>query len=213
MEAKAQTKERIGIVGGSFNPVHFGHLIIAQDAWDHLALSKLIFVPAAIPPHKVKQHRVSAEHRLNMLRLALADDERFEVSDIEIQRGGISYSIDTVLALQKENPNAELFFLMGSDSLVELHTWNRVDELVQACTIVTLLRPGEDTLDKMTQKIKLPPAVRTRLMQHVVDAHRIEISSTEIRRRIEQGLSIRYLLPRDVENYIFENKLYHDSEG
>jgi len=213
MQVNAQTKERIGIVGGSFDPVHLGHLIIAQDAQRQLALSKIVFIPAAIPPHKQNHQRASEEHRLEMLRLATKEEESFCVSDMELQRGGISYSIDTVENFQKAHPEAELFFLIGSDSLVELHTWNRIEDLLKICTIVTLLRPGEDNKTEIAAKIKLPLAARTRLMNHVIDAHRIDISSTEIRQRIKQGESVRFFLPHLVENYIVEQKLYQDSEG
>jgi len=200
--------KRIGIIGGSFDPLHLGHLIIAHDAVEHLGLSKVVFIPAAIPPHKQHVRQVDAGHRLNMLKLALEDDARFSVSDIEIRRGGLSYSVDTVEALGAIHPDADLFLIVGSDTLVELHTWHRVEELLQRCNVATFLRPGIDSLDDIGQKIQVPERYRAKLMDHVIAAHRIGISSTEIRRRVAEGKGIRYLVPPAVEAYIHEHGLY-----
>jgi len=200
--------KRIGIIGGSFDPLHLGHLVIAQDAAEHLGLSEVVFIPAAIPPHKQHVRQVDAGHRLNMLKLALEADARFSVSDIEIRRGGLSYSVDTIKALGAIHHDADLFLIIGSDTLVELHTWHRVEELLQMCTVATILRPGIDSLDAIGQKIKLPERYRATLMDHVVAAHRVGISSTEIRRRVAEGKGIRYLVPPAVEAYIYEQGLY-----
>jgi len=195
-------------MGGSFDPLHMGHLIVAQDAAESLSLSEVIFIPAAIPPHKQQARRVDAKHRLNILHLAVADNPRFSVSDIEIQRGGLSYSIDTVKALRSLHPDADLFLIVGSDTLVELHSWHKVEELLDLCEIATVLRPGEDSLELITQKIQLPIETRTKMMKYIIQTHRIEISSTEIRRRVETGESIRYLVPTEVKKYIEEHGLY-----
>jgi len=207
MESGPATK-RIGIIGGSFDPLHLGHLIIAQDAADRLGLSEVVFIPAAIPPHKQHVLQVDAEHRLNMLRLAVAADSRFSVSDIEIQRGGLSYSVDTVRELGAIHHDADLFLIVGSDTLVELHTWHRIDELLKMCNVATVLRPGVDSLDVIGQKIQWSEKHKAELMDHVIAAHRIGISSTEIRQRIAEGRGIRYLVPQEVETYIYEHGLY-----
>ena len=154
MMESCPTAKRIGIIGGSFDPLHLGHLIIAQDAAEHLGLSEVMFIPAAIPPHKQHVKQVAAEHRLNMLRLAVEPDARFSVSDIEINRGGLSYTVDTVQTLGAIHHNADLFLIIGSDTLVELHTWHRIEELLQMCSVATLLRPGTDSLDAISQKIQ-----------------------------------------------------------
>ena len=143
-----------------------------------------------------------------MLKLAVETDARFSVSDIEILRGGLSYSVDTIKTLSAIHHDADLFLIVGSDTLVELHTWHRVDELLQKCSVVTLLRPGIDSLDVISQKIQLPEMHRAKLMDHVIEAHRIGISSTEIRRRVAEGKGIRYLVPPAVEAYIREHGLY-----
>lgn len=208
MMESCPTAKRIGIIGGSFDPLHLGHLIIARDAAEHLGLSEVVFIPAATPPHKQHAKQVAAEHRLNMLKLAVDTDARFSVSDIEILRGGLSYSVDTIKALSAIHHDADLFLIVGSDTLVELHTWHRVDELLQMCSVATILRPGIDSLDVISQKIQLPERHRAKLMDHVIEAHRIGISSTEIRRRVAEGKGIRYLVPPAVETYIREHGLY-----
>jgi nicotinate-nucleotide adenylyltransferase len=200
--------KRIGIIGGSFDPVHMGHLIVAQDAAERLELSEVIFIPAAIPPHKQHLQQVDAEHRLNMLRLAVETDIRFSVSDTELQRGGVSYTIDTVRSMRAEHPGAGLVLIVGSDTLVDLHSWYKVDELLNLCEVASFLRPGESCLDAIADKVHLPDEHRKRLLKNVIEAHLVEISSTEIRMRIAEGLGIRYLVPPEVEMYIYEHGLY-----
>lgn len=207
MESRTAEK-RIGIIGGSFDPVHMGHLVIAQDAAERLELSQVVFIPAAIPPHKQHLQRIDAEHRLNMLKLATEADIRFSVSDIEVQRGGVSYTVDTLRALREIHRNADLFLIVGSDTLVDLHTWHRTDEIMKMCSVATFLRPGEDAMKTIEEKVRLPDTQREQLLENVVDAHRIGISSSEVRMRLAEGLSIRYLVPPEVEMYIYEHGLY-----
>ncbi|WP_372806818.1 nicotinate-nucleotide adenylyltransferase [Pontiella sp.] len=207
MDMQASAK-RIGIMGGSFDPVHVGHLIIAQDAAERLELSEVIFIPAAIPPHKQHVQQVDAEHRLNMLRLAVETDIRFSVSDTEFQRGGVSYTIDTIRSMREEHPGAGLVLIVGSDTLVDLHNWYKIDELLNLCEVATFLRPGERCLDAIAEKVNVPEEHRKRLLKNVIEAHLVEISSTEIRMRIAEGLGIRYLVPPEVEMYIYEHGLY-----
>ena len=195
-------------MGGSFDPVHIGHLIIAQDAIERLNLSEVIFIPAAIPPHKQHVQQVDADHRLNMLRLAIESDPRFSVSDIEVQRGGVSYTVDTVATLRASLQNEKLFLIIGSDTLVDLHTWYKTDLLLEMCEIATFIRPGEDSIESISEKVKLPEKQRDRLLRNVIEAHRIEVSSTEIRTRLAQGMGIRYLVPPNVEAYIEKHGLY-----
>ncbi len=205
--------KRIGIMGGSFDPVHAGHLIIAQDAAERLGLSAVVFIPAAIPPHKQELQRVDAGHRLAMLRLATESNPRFSVSDIELRRGGVSYTVDTLRAMRDIHSDAALFLIVGRDTLVDFHTWHRTDEILELCEVATLLRPGEDSLAVIAEKIQLPAEQRERLLRNVIDAHQIEVSSSEIRMRLAEGLGIRHLVPPEVENYIYENGLYQGREG
>ena len=199
---------RIGIMGGSFDPVHSGHLIIAQDALERLDLSEIVFIPAAIPPHKQHLQRVDSAHRLKMLTLATESDSRFSVSDIELQRGGVSYSIDTIRALQLESPDVEWVLVVGSDTLIDLHNWYKIDELLNLCEVATFLRPGEASIEEIRKKVKLSEHFTDRLMANVFESHLVEISSTEIRQRMADELRIRYLVPAKVEQYIYEHGLY-----
>lgn len=199
---------RIGIMGGSFDPVHMGHVVIAQDAVERLELSEIVFIPAAIPPHKQHLQQVDAGHRMNMLRLAVESDSRFSVSDIELQRGGVSYTIDTVRALKAEQPGEEWVLVVGSDTLVDLHNWYKIDELLDLCDVATFLRPGESDLGEVADKMLLSDARKEILLRNVVETHLVGISSSEIRMRMAEGSSIRYLVPPEVEMYIYEHGLY-----
>jgi nicotinate-nucleotide adenylyltransferase len=208
MDQSRSKAKRVGIIGGSFDPVHTGHLVIAQDALEKLELSEIVFVPAAIPPHKQHIQQADADHRCGMLQLATEADLRFSVSDIEIQRGGISYTIDTVSYLKEQQPNVDWVLIVGSDTLVDLHNWYKIDELLDLCEVAAFLRPGESSLKDIKRKIELSEANRNKLLGNIIEAHLIEISSTEIRMRVAEGLGIRYLVPQEVEMYIFEHGLY-----
>lgn len=199
--------ERIGIFGGSFDPVHMGHLTIAQDALEQLELKKMIFVPADIPPHKQHCQLTEGRHRLEMLRLAAEDNLQFEVSDLELVRGGVSYTIDTVLHQKEVYPEAELFFIIGLDSVTELHQWRQIDELLDTCTIVPMGRGGEDP-ETVLRESGLSDGWKKKLAERLIRIHEIGISSSEIRMRVAEGLSLRYLVPSAVEMYIAEHSLY-----
>jgi nicotinate-nucleotide adenylyltransferase len=200
--------KRIGIMGGSFDPVHIGHLIIAQDALERLELDEIVFIPAAIPPHKQHLQQVDAEHRFNMLTLATEADLRFSVSNTEILRGGVSYTIDTVKAMKSAHPDVAWMLIVGSDTLVELPTWYKIDELLELCEVASFLRPGESDIAGIRKKIQLPREPKQKLLGNLFEAHLVEISSTEIRMRVAEGLGIRYLVPPEVEMYIYEHGLY-----
>ena len=204
------TVERIGLMGGSFDPVHLGHLGIAQDAAEQLKLSQVVFVPAARPPHKQHVQQAAPEHRLRMIELAAESDPRFSVSDIECRRSGLSYTVDTVAGFRRIHPQAALYLLMGSDTLAELHTWHRTEELLEMCEVATLLRPGADDLDWIRKQIRLTRVQTEKVLTHVIDVHRMDVSSTEIRARIAAGRDISRLVPPAVEAYIHENALYRE---
>ena len=199
--------ERIGVFGGSFDPVHLGHLTIAQDAVEQLELNRLIFVPAAVPPHKQGHTLADGHHRFEMLQLATEGNLSFEISDMELQRGGVSYTFDTIMNIQAEHPGTELFFIVGLDSLVELHLWRNVEQLLEMCTVVPFARGGEDPA-RVAEQIRLSEPWKTNLLERLIRIHEIEISASEIRMRLAEGLSIRYLVPPEVEMYIAEHGLY-----
>lgn len=199
--------DRIGVFGGSFDPVHTGHLTIAQDAVEQLELDRLIFMPASVQPFKQGCAASGAVHRLEMLRLATESNPVFEVSDLEILRGGLSYTVDTLMQLQEEHPGAAFFFIIGLDSLIELHRWRHIEKLLEICTVVPFARGGEDPVT-VAEKCQLPEPWKTRLLERMIRIHQIEISSSEIRMRTSEGLSTRYLVPPEVEMYIAEHHLY-----
>lgn len=200
---------RLGLLGGSFNPIHFGHLIGARAAAEQLGLDRVILIPSAIPPHKPRMELAAAEHRLAMARAAVAGDALFEVDDLELRRHRPSYTFDTVTELrQRLGGDAQLFWMIGGDSLPELATWHRVAELVDLVDIVTLARPGfaAPRLDALRQQIG---AARVeRLLAWRLTTPEIQVSASDIRRRLAEGRSIRYLTPDAVIDYIDRNGLY-----
>jgi nicotinate-nucleotide adenylyltransferase len=188
---------KIGILGGTFNPVHHGHLLIAQDALEQLGLDRVLFIPAAMPPHKIPDRLATGRHRAAMLRLAIRGNRRFAVDDLELRRGGKSYSLDTIVALQRRELDAEFYFIIGSDSLPELHRWRSIHRLARLCRFAVVARPG--------CRVR-PPRVPVRM--EIVRGHPCDISSTEIRERVASGRSIRYLVPDMVRRYILGHDLY-----
>jgi len=198
----------LGVFGGTFNPVHLGHLIMAQDAIEAFDLARVLFVPCARPPHKPGADLAPAQHRLSMLETAIEGDLRFELSDMEIQRGGTSYTIDTMRAVAADHPGVELFFIIGADSLVELHLWRDIEALLRLCRIVTIARPGVNLEALQAKDLKLQDPWPERLRADVRIGHLVNVSSTDIRYRIAEGMSIRYLVPPGVEMYIAEHSLY-----
>lgn len=185
-----------------------GHLIMAQDAIEHFELSKVMFLPCAQPPHKSQIELTPAYHRLAMLEGAIEGDLQFEVSDMELRRGGISYTIDSMRVLTAEHPDFELCFIIGADSLVELHLWKDILHLLPLCRIVTIARPGIDLAVLGALELNLPPPWPERLLADVRVGHLVNISSTDVRYRVAEGMSIRYLVSPAVDMYISEHSLY-----
>lgn len=216
--------QRLGILGGTFNPIHFGHLAAAEEVRDRLKLEKVIFIPSFLPPHKIDEDIPSAVQRQEMARLAIKGNSHFTVSDVEIRRGGRSYTIDTIEALQQSHLGAELYFLTGLDSFLEIRTWKDWDRLLTLCSFVVLSRDGyrfrdiaqlgfldiaEQELSELDAREKdqvVIAAGNNRVYLERVPFY--DISSTDIRARVREGRSIKYHLPEAVEHYIIENKLY-----
>lgn len=207
------TDSRIGVLGGTFNPVHMGHLILAQSAVEAFDLSAVLFVPCGNPPHKDSSVLIAASHRMAMLEAAVESDLRFEVCDIEVKRAGRSYSVDTVTELQKMYPGAELYFIIGTDTLLELHLWKNIHDLLKLCRFVTFIRPGFDVGSIAAKDLHLDSPWPERLLQGVTQGRLIDVSSSDIRHRIAEGMSIRYLVPPAVEMYIAEHGLYGSGSG
>ena len=186
---------RIGVLGGSFNPIHFGHLRLAEEAREALRLDRVLFIPALRRPHKPQHGLVDGRHRLAMVRLAIAGQPAFAVSDVELQRPGPSYTVDTLMTLRRQSgARARLFFLCGADTLQELKIWKDLDRVLQLCTFVVATRPGYPWRPRrgLTRLTMTPLA----------------ISASDIRRRVAEQHSIRYLVPDAVERYIARHRLY-----
>jgi len=200
---------KIGIFGGTFNPIHIGHLTIAEHACDELGLNRLLIVPAAIPPHKQGEKIVDAGHRFEMVKLATRENPKFEVSDIELKRQGVSYSVETLRIIQaKVKVLAEYDFIVGSDMVGELDTWKEIDNLIEMCTFVVAVRPGFKKKNWKQMGVNLPESIRDKVLQHTLENPMVEVSSTDIRRRVREGRSIRHMVPKAVEEYIIRQGLY-----
>lgn len=200
---------RIGLYGGRFDPIHHGHLIAAQSIYEQLRLDRVIFVPCGRPPHKPGQSLSDGLHRVEMIRLAIRNDPRFEIDEVELNLPGPSYTFTTVSEFRsRTNASDELFWLIGADSLSQLPTWYRISELVRLVQFVTAARPGwqPPSLEQLAPTIGTDESQA--LLRHVLRTPHIEISSTDVRSRAASSQSIRYLVPPEVETYIRASGLY-----
>lgn len=197
----------LGIMGGTFDPIHIGHLITAEEARQQFKLDHVIFIPAGNPPHKEQRHVTPAEHRYLMTMLAVVDNPYFTVSRLEIDNEQPSYTIDTVRRFfQIYKQGLKLFFITGADAILDIKTWKDYEELLETCSFIAATRPGYpfhklknifgSSFSEITQKI------------HLLEIPAMAISSTYIRQRIAQGKTIKYLTPEPVEQYIYKNRLY-----
>ena len=205
---------RIGILGGTFNPPHIGHLICAQEAIDELALERVLVVPARIPPHKRVEHEPGAEHRLELCRRAVAGEVRFQVSDLELRRDGPSYTVDTLQELHAHAPQDELVLILGGDIAAGLPDWHRPEEVLSLATVAVAKRRGTSRGRVERALASLPGGDRAEFFT----MPRIGISSTMVRRRARAGRPIRYLVTDPVREYIDTHGLYreqshHNTQG
>ena len=216
--------QKIGILGGTFNPIHYGHLAAAEEVRDRLKLDRVLFIPSSLPPHK-DEEIPPAMQRLEMVRLAIAGNPQFKLSDIEVKRGGKSYTIDTIEALHGNHPGAELYFVTGLDSFLEIPTWKAWERLLKLCCFVVLSRPGYRFADLVNLPFLQKAEQRLGALDRGEETHGAveveggvticlediplyDISSTDIRKRVRDGRTVKYHLPDSVETYIIENKLY-----
>jgi nicotinate-nucleotide adenylyltransferase len=199
---------RLGLFGGSFDPVHYGHLLLAECCREQCRLDQVHFLPAAVPPHKQQRDLTPAEPRVEMLELAIAGHEPFSVDRYEIERGGVSYTVDTLRHYHSQYPGSEFFLLLGADMLLDLPLWHEASQVCELAIPVVAGRPGFDEPDfSCLDQIASPEQIDT-FRRHQVTMPQIGISSTEIRRRVAAGLSIRFWTPRAVEECIREHGLY-----
>ena len=197
-------RERIGIMGGTFDPIHMGHLVAAEEVRARLGLSRVIFMVAGDPPHKSKRTVSASEDRFSMTERAIASNPEFSASRLEIDRNGPTYTVDTMLALKRLYPDADLFFITGADAVFEIIGWDRADLLADLVTFVGVSRPGYDISHQRDEY-----DIRTSRFKIVfLEIPALAISSTDLRERMRSGLPIRYLTPDPVVDYIHEHGLY-----
>ena len=197
--------ERIGLFGGTFDPPHLGHMILASEAQSQLDLTRLLWTLTPDPPHKQDQHITPVQHRLAMVRLAIQDNPDFELSRLELDRPGPHYTLDTIHLIAAQYPDAEIVPIIGGDSLRDLPKWHQPRELLYACHWVGVMRRPEDeaNLEKLEREL---PGISSKV--HYVDAPLLEIASRDIRERVASGEAYRYYLPKPVYEYIREHHLY-----
>ena len=188
---------KVGIFGGTFDPIHNGHLITTQSVRELRNLDKIIFVPSFVSPHKPNIKSASPKHRLNMIKLAIEGVDFFDYSEYEIDKGGISYTVDTLQEFKKRYD--ELEFIIGYDNIFTFHTWNNPDEILELAKIIVLKRKSSIPRSFIDKFVKAATFVQTR---------GIEISATDIRERVKKGMPINFLVPEKVKEYIYKNNLY-----
>jgi len=199
--------DKIGIMGGTFDPIHYGHLVTAEAAREKFCLDKVIFVPSGNPPHKKNKEISPGIDRVNMTVLATANNPFFEVSDIELKRDGYTYTVDTLKEFIKiYGENTRFYFITGADAVMEILTWKDVSTILKLCRIVSAYRPGSDINKFRSMVDELERVHRSNI--HLIEVPALAISSTEIRERVKSGITIKYLLPEKVERYILEKGLY-----
>ena len=197
---------RLGVLGGTFDPVHVGHLLLAEEAREQLGLERVLFVPAGQPWRKAGKRISKATDRLAMLRLAAEDNPAFEVSDLEVSHLGPSYTGETLATIRAEHKDAEIFFIMGEDALADLPNWRDPDRIVELAMLAVARRPSDSPEDRDLELMAIAPGREVWLSMP-----RIDVSSSEIRERVQKGLSVRYRMPNAVEAYIRGHKLYREN--
>lgn len=199
---------KIGLIGGTFDPIHFGHLILAEHVRENCKLDKVIFIPTGLTPHKDEFQVVDSGIRLEMTRLGVKSNIFFEVNDIETYRQDKSYTIDTLKEMKKLYPKDQIYFIIGADSLFQLPTWKGYEKIISSTNLIVANRPGGKN-DLIGEKIEEYTSIFGGSITQVTSPL-IDISSSNIRSRVKEGKSIKYLLPSIVEEYIFKNNLYKE---
>lgn len=199
-------KNKIGIMGGTFDPIHYGHLVIANEVLFKFNLKKIVFVPTGNPPHKRSAALAGSYHRYMMTQFATMTNPDFDVSNIEVEKNDISYTVDTIEELKKKYKNTKFYFITGTDAVLDLPNWKSPEKILKLCTFIAVNRPGyvDDELDSKLDK--LMKDYKGEILS--IKAPQLKISSTDIRNRIQENRPIKYLLPENVEQYILKKELY-----
>jgi nicotinate-nucleotide adenylyltransferase len=201
-------KPRLGIMGGTFDPIHYGHLVAAEMARSEFNLSKVLFIPSGSPPHKITRDVAAAELRYEMVESAIRDNSAFDISALEIERQGLSYTVETLRILRQDWPDHDLYFITGTDALLEIFSWHEAKEIFTLIQFIGAARPGFDASDFLLKVQQEQPETNGRI--HYLEVPALAISSTDIRARVRSGEPIRYLLPESVRLFIQKNGLYAD---
>jgi nicotinate-nucleotide adenylyltransferase len=200
---------RIGVLGGTFDPVHFGHLVVAEEVFATLQLTEMVFVPTGLPPHKTNEEITAAEHRLAMLELAIDSNPHFTISSVDLDRPGPSYTVDTLRLLREQwGDTTAIYFVIGGDSLEDLLSWHNPTGILKQLThLVAVRRPGYNESEAYYEWLEARlPGIKQRLL--IVDAPQFDISATDLRERVAQRRPIKYQTPESVESYIIQYSLY-----
>ncbi len=203
--------KKIGIMGGTFNPIHFGHLFLAENAFEQLSLDKVWFIPSKNPPHKRKPEDITEQQRIDMIQLAIQENPHFELSTLELEREGMTYTADTMKILREQNPEIDYYFIIGADSLFLMDQWYQPQIIFDNCTIAAANRDNADSsaLEKQVQLLKKQFNANIIL----IDMPTVQVSSCNIRERVAARKSIRYYLPGSVREYIESKHLYRTASG
>ena len=199
---------KVGIFGGTFDPIHIGHLVVAEEARYKLGLDKVVFLPAGLPWFKNDRLITDGRKRLEMIKLGIKDNPNFEVSDIELNRDGPTYSVESIPALREQHGGAELYFLLGMDALKDIYKWEQPGRIIEMCRVVGLTRPGHMDIDWAEIDSSIPGASQK---IQTIEVSRIEVSSSDIRMMVANDMSIRFLVPDAVISYIAKHGLYMHS--
>jgi len=201
---------RIGVFGGTFDPIHHGHLVAAEEVWSELQLDRVLFVPAGTPPHKRDKAVTPVHHRLAMVELAIASNPHFALSRLDVDRPGPSYTVDTITLLRAElGPEVEIFFIMGMDSLAEITTWHEPQRLARLCRLAVVDRPWYQ-VDMVALEAAIPGIVDRVILVHIPS---LAIASSDLQQRVREGRPIKYQVPAAVEEYIYAHGLYKERLG
>lgn len=203
-------QRKVGIMGGTFNPIHFGHLLLGEAAYQQFALDEVLFMPTKNPYYKKLSNSVTEEDRVKMVQLAIKDNSHFTFSGEELDREGTTYTVETLRDLTKRNPDCDYYFIMGADSLYHIESWKDTAQVLEMAVILVAGRGDlSSSLNSQIEYIenKYDASI------HFLNSPSLQISSNDIRRRVQTGESIRYLLPRDVEDYIYEHGLYREDKN
>ena len=199
-------KKKVGILGGTFDPIHMSHLILAENAWQQFGLDTVLIMPSGEPPHKAERQISSAEHRVRMVQLAIDDNKHFKLSTVEVEREGKTYTAETLTELCKHNPDCEYYFIIGADSLFHIEKWYHPEIIMNHAVLLAAVREELDVPELEEKIAYLKEQYDARI--HLLHTPNMSLSSSSIRERIAKKESIKYMVPKDVEKYIYQNKLY-----